>query len=218
MVKRFKSKILKKINNTDDVFTIEFERPNDFNFLAGQYINIYVPEIKKMRSYSILSSPSSNKLELCIKTVKEGEGTPHINKRKEGDEVEIIGPLGMFLFDKSFEEYEFICTGTGIVPFMSMINENISLGKKMRLVAGFRYKKDILFEKELKELKQKHKNFDYLITLTKDDHEFTGRVQKYIDFNDKKLYYICGLKELVLETKELLEKQNIKNIKTERYS
>ena len=218
MIKRFKTKILKKVNNTHDVFTLEFEKPEDFTFRAGQYINIYVPEIKKMRSYSILSNPSSNKLELCIKTVKEGEGTPHISKRKEGDEVEIIGPLGMFLFDESFEEYEFVCTGTGIVPFMSMITQNIELNKKMRLVAGFRHKKDILFEKELNELKKKHKNFEYIITLTKDDHEFTGRVQKYIELTDKKLYYICGLKELVLETKELLEKQNIKNIKIERYS
>lgn len=48
-----------------------------------------------------------------------------------------------------------------------------------------------------------------------------GRVQEHLPANvENKTFYICGLKELVLETKEVLLKKGaaLKNVKSERYT
>ena len=223
---KFQAKILEKKNLTHDVLYFVLSAPEEFTFQAGQFVTLMMTKnnITKPRSYSILSPPSKKgAIDLCLKYVDGGFASDIFLNAKVGDEFEARGPFGHFLFDAKEQEHWFIGTGTGMVPFYCMLAEHLSQhpGKKFHLFWGLRYKKDIFFEQELKALQKKHPNFSYLITLSQDDHTYTGRVQRHLgeDFSCQ-TFYICGLKELVLETKELLEKKGVsKNrIHFERYT
>lgn len=220
MIKRFTSKLLEKTYLTEDVLKLVFEKPKDFEFKAGQFLNIEVEKdkVKRMKSYSILSPPKAKFLEFCIKVVEGGMGSNVLASSEVGDKFNMIGPFGHLKFDESEEKHIFICAGTGITPFYSIIKEHFDDTKNFTLVAGYRYKKNILFHEELIELEDKNDLFTYITCLSKDSWHNEGRVQKFIPIDKEATYYICGLKELVLETKEFLTQKGIDKIFIERYS
>ena len=213
---------------TPDTLFFSLTAPKEFTFQAGQFVTLMIKkeEGTKPRSYSIFNSPSEKgKVDLCIKIVEKGFASDIFAKSKENDSFEVRGPFGHFLFDSESEDSEhwFVCTGTGITPMISMIKEFVAKyhQKKFRVFWGLRHSKDIFFKQELDQLKKKHTNFDYLISLSQDEYLHTGRIQKHLGNNFKdKTFYICGLKEFVLETKDLLEKSGVPKEKVhfERYS
>ena len=148
----FASKISKVKHLTEDVIILSLTPPEDFTFKAGQFVTLAITNkegIKRMRSYSILNNPSKkNTLDLCIKLIPEGFASEIFKESKTGDEFNIKGPFGVFTFDKEAEvkEHCFIGTGTGIVPFYSMIHEWLDKlpEKKFTLIAGYKNKKNIL--------------------------------------------------------------------------
>ena len=70
MVEKLKGKISKIINLSKDVKHFEIELEKEFNFLAGQFVNLSINNNKETirKPYSIASNPNNtNKIELCIK-------------------------------------------------------------------------------------------------------------------------------------------------------
>lgn len=228
MIKTFESELLSKENLSDDVFKFTFSCPDDFEFKAGQFVNVKVEkdDESKRRSYSILNPPSKKGvIELCIKIVLDGFASYVFNDAKVGDKFEFKGPFGHFVFDESADkdvEHWFIGAGTGITPFYSMINEFVASDFKMVLLGGARTVKNLLFHDEFEDLAKLRDNFDYFPTITRETWGGRiGRVQAHLpDDVSNKIFYICGLKELVLETEEILLKKGVskENIKKERYS
>ena len=93
-----------------------------FNYTAGQFIQIKVNDL--IRSYSIASfNENFNVVELIIVKLEGGEmSTLLFEKITEGDELEVKGPLGKFVLpDVIDNDIFFICTGTGLGPFRSML-------------------------------------------------------------------------------------------------
>ncbi len=220
----FTSKLIKKEKLTEDTFKFTFEKPDYFVFEAGQFVNMKINKgtESKWRSYSILNKPSVKKFfELCIKIVSDGFASDVLNKTKTGDAYEFKGPFGHFKFEKSDAEHWFLATGTGVVPFYSMINEHLEDRKRMFLILGDKTEKNLLFHKEFEEL-SKNSSFTYIPTVTREDWSGKkGRVQKHLPENiSNKIFYICGLKDFVLETESLLLEKGVsrENIKKERYS
>jgi dihydroorotate dehydrogenase electron transfer subunit len=66
-------------------------------------------------------------------------------KKKNGDEIEILGPLGNgFNYDNSYEQHVIVAGGIGVAPFLFLFNA-ISIKKKsIDLYFGFRTKNDII--------------------------------------------------------------------------
>jgi len=228
VIGNFIGKVTKKEYLTEDVILLSLDVPREFTFKAGQFITIIFEKDgdKKPRSYSILSSPSEEgKLDLCIKIVEGGFASEIFSEFKEKDQLNFKGPLGHFIFDKDDknEEIWMIAGGTGVAPFYSMLKEYLSnTGKKFTLIFGVRSKKDLFLHKELSNLAENNENLIYIPTLTREEwNGKKGRVHEHLPQEFKnKTFYICGLKELVLETKEILERNDVKkeNIKFERYS
>ncbi|MBL4693885.1 FAD-dependent oxidoreductase, partial [Candidatus Gracilibacteria bacterium] len=127
-----KAKLTGKTQLTDDVIELHFESLEDFEFKAGQFINIKIEDIEKscFRAYSIASQPRTDKtFDLCIKVVDGGRASVWLDEIKEGTEISFIGPIGNFVFETPDDkETVFIATGTGIAPFLSMSGEQ--KGKK----------------------------------------------------------------------------------------
>ncbi len=228
-IQSFTSKITKKVFLNDDVFVITLTAPEEFAFKAGQFVTLRVHcgEESKLRSYSILNAPSEKgKIDLCIKIIEGGFASECFKTIKEGDEYEVKGPFGHFMFDEASENKEnwLISNGTGVVPMYSIVKEFLSINSdlKFTMLFGSKYKKDLIFHNEFLELAEQNSNFIYIPSITREEWDGrTGRVQTHLPEDLKnKTFYICGLKKLVVETKDILVEKGVdaKNIKFERYS
>ena len=225
----FTGTVTKKENLTSEVILLSLKISEDFTFKAGQFVTIRINngEESKLKSYSILSPPyQKGQLDLCIKIISGGFASEIFEKTAMGNEFELKGPFGHFIFDEesSNTEHVFLGAGTGLVPLYSMIKEHLPKhpNKKFTLIFGTKTQKDLLFHEELQQLENESSNFTYLPTLTREYWDGkSGRVQEHLGDNLKnKTFYICGLKELVLDTKGILVSKGVdlKNIKYERYS
>lgn len=224
-----------------ELLDIEDEDDTQLEFSPGQFVELVLPideNIKKCsRHYSISSSPDNNILEFIINKVEGGAGTDYLFS----DEVIIgktkwrmIAPLGQFVLPKNInKDICFICTGTGLGPFRSMITELFKnkkkdiIDKKITLIFGCRTKDNILYYKELKQLENLNPNFKYYITLSREKNENynKGYVQDILDklYKNDELknvdFFVCGTDNMVTSVKQNLLNKNFnkENIHLEVY-
>ena len=225
----FQTAVLENKKLTDDVILLSLSAPKEFTFQAGQFITLRIENGTEFRlkSYSILNPPSQKgRLDLCIKIVEGGFASEALKKTKKGDSFQVKGPFGHFVFetDDKNKEIWLIGGGTGVAPLYSMLAEHLAGRKtnKFVLIFSVKEKKDLFLQEEFQRLGQKYPHFTYISTLTRESWKGAmGRVQEHLPVDgENKTFYICGLKELVLETKEVLLKKGValKNVKSERYS
>ena len=223
------SRLVKKEHLTADVIKLSFTVPEDFSFKAGQFIYIRVKKggESKLKAYSILNPPSQkNLLDICIKIVPGGFASEIFKDTKVDESFELKGPFGHFTFNENDQnkEFWFLATGTGVTPFYSMLYEYLETYKtaKFKLFFGVRYKNGLFFHNEFLKLAEENKNFTYIPTLSQDQWEgHTGRINQHFGEDLKhKTFYICGLKEFVIETKDYLISKGVemKDIVVERYN
>lgn len=229
-------KVVSIINETSNTrrFLIEVPELDSFEFIPGQFVTLDLPidakPNKRLRSYSIASWPDgTNRFELVIVLDKLGAGTHYIfNEVKEGSELRLRGPLGVFKLKQPLDKDVFlICTGTGIAPFRSMINTlNIQQvpHHHIYLIFGCRSSDNILYQEEMTHLQQTLKDFTYIPVLSREQWEGeTGYVHAVYEklCRDKRpaSFYLCGWKGMVDEAhKRILEMgYDVKDIHAELY-
>ena len=207
-------KKIDKITELTWIFTIELEEP--FDYKAGQFVNIKVNDVT--RSYSIASYDSGkNTFELLIVKLEGGALTTMLFEQiKEGDPLEAKGPYGHFLLPSEIaNDLFFICTGTGLAPFRSMldliIQQNLS-HKKIYLIFGTRTQQDLLCYDEINEMKKSVEGLVYIPVLSREEWGgATGYVHKHykeiINQKDLKnpIFYLCGWRDMILESRNNLK-------------
>src|SRR5580765_3934446 len=179
-------------------FWIEVPETEAFDFKAGQFVTFDLPiheKInKRVRSYSIASWPDgTNEFELVIVLMEGGLGTKYLfTEINVGSELVFRGPQGIFTLPDPIEkDLFFICTGTGIAPFRSMLyyirDHNIP-HKNIYLIFGTRTQANLLYHEEMKQLAVDIPNFHYIPTLSREEWEGkTGYVhQIYEEFCNEK--------------------------------
>lgn len=200
-------------------FFIEIPELERFDFKPGQFVTIDLPihekPNKRWRSYSIASWPDgTNVFELCIVQLDGGAGTAFLfDHVKEGSELTLRGPVGVFtLHEHALENDLFlICTGTGIAPFRSMVNfiklNNVP-HKNIYIIFGCRTKADLLYFEELKSLSDGMPGFHYIPTLSRENWEgASGYVHPVYEnilnasANPAASFMLCGWKAMIDEAK-----------------
>ena len=209
-------------------FWVQVPELEAFDFIPGQFVTLDLPiddkPNKRWRSYSIASWPDgTNIFELVIVQLEGGLGTNYLfNKIQVGAELTLRGPQGVFTLPQSLEkDMYFICTGTGIAPFRSMmhhIEEKQLTHKDIFLIFGTRTQMDILYYKELKELELKVPGFRFIPTLSREQWEgCCGYVHAVYEnlIRDKQNgseqlppaeFMLCGWKAMVDEAKQRILK------------
>jgi CDP-4-dehydro-6-deoxyglucose reductase len=189
-------------------FFIRVNELESFNFKAGQFVTLDLPiheqKNKRWRSYSIASWPDgTNVYELLIVLLEGGAGTTYLfNEVKVGSELVFRGPQGVFVLPENIEkDIFFICTGTGIAPFRSMLNFiklHAVSHKDLYLIYGCRTQKDLLYFDEMKALQNDLDNFYFIPTLSREAWDgHTGYVHNLYEEICKKNNDACkGLEEL----------------------
>lgn len=196
-------------------FSLETEAP--FEFVPGQFIKLDLPIHKKRRlrwrSYSIASAPSNkSSFELLVVRVADGLGSNYLfNDLSIGDKVSFQGPQGNFCLPNELQKNLcFICTGTGIAPFRSMIldlfKRNVVKDYSINLIFGTRTEKDILFKEELEQLAMEEENFNFYVALSREkneayQHGYVHEVYQNLHKPGEKLsFYVCGWQKMIDDT------------------
>jgi Na+-transporting NADH:ubiquinone oxidoreductase subunit F len=233
VMKNYEMILVKSINETPTVKHLEFLVKDKLDFKTGQWISLEIIKDgeKYKRAFSI-ANPQNNKklIELCVKIVEKGIGSNYLNEMKKGEKINFTGPFGMFTLKyPTPNKIVLIATGAGIAPMRAILIDLFSKKTKneIYLLFGNRSENEIIYHKAFLELAKKNKNFHYFNILSKPNQKWkgeTGHVQDLVKKCFKDIsgsdFYICGLKDMVLETKELLEKLKVNknNINFERYN
>lgn len=114
---------------TPEIMRVRLKLPKAarLQFLAGQYIDILLPEGKR-RAFSIASSPAeTDYIELHIKYVSGGGFTSHVFEGMAEKEIlRLEGPLGTFFVRRSSTRPMILMGGgTGFAPLKAMIEEMV---------------------------------------------------------------------------------------------
>ena len=211
-------------------FRFEALGVEQLEFVPGQFTSFTdVIEGKEItRAYSLASAPSgTNRFELCLNRVEPGHLSPRLFDMKPGDCIGMRPPLGMFVLRQPARDSIFIATGTGIAPFRSMLQAHLKASAPaFTLLFGVRYESHLLYRQEFEEMARAHPNFRFWPTLTRPDAAWkgrSGRVQAHlaeaIGGRRDVDFYLCGLKEMVDETRAILKGQGFdrKQIFYEKY-
>ncbi len=168
---KWEAELVEIIDETPDIKTFRFHKPENWNFIPGQYVMVYFPEVfgKKNRAYSIASSPTdTDYIDLSIKLY--GVFTHHIWNLREGSGWLLKGPYGRFHIDnESDDPILLLGAGVGITPLMSMIRwaTLTKSDRKILLLFSNKRPKDILYKNDLIMLERMNPNLRVIYTLTR---------------------------------------------------
>ena len=130
-VRKMPARVTEKTLLAPEVMRIKIKLPSAqrLQFLAGQYLEILLPEGKR-RAFSIASAPQfEDEIELHIRHVDGGGFTGWVfEEMKERDILRLEAPLGTFFIRNDSIERPMILMGGGTVfaPLKSMIEDLLS--------------------------------------------------------------------------------------------
>lgn len=215
---------------TADCVSLVFDLPpslrDGFQFLPGQNLTLKktIQGQELRRSYSICSAPHENELRVAIKKVEGGVFSGYANTAlKAGDTIEVMSPTGKFntpLSTTQTKKYLMIAAGSGITPILSLIKSILYTepASTVTLLYGNRNRAGIIFFEELEQLKNKYiARFNLLHVLSREKTDSPlqmGRIDetkllalhRLNEFEKMDECFICGPEELILQSKDFLEK------------
>ncbi len=212
-IQTFITTLSEKKEIADNVLELRFEKPEGFEYQAGQFVQFFIPGEEKStpRSYSISSTPKDDYLEFCVKILEGGLASSHFSSMNVGDTLEMRGPRGRFILNPEASSHMFLATGAGLAPIMGMLLEELKNNgsqKPVSLLFGVRSEKDVFWTERLDELKKVHENFSYTLCLSKPEdiescNAVEGRVTGHLPESfDGVHVYLCGSGEMVMEVRK----------------
>ena len=233
MSKYTTERILSVHHWNDTLFSFKTTRDPGLRFENGQFvmIGLEVDGIPLTRAYSIASPNYEEHLEFFSIKVPNGPLTSRLQHLKVGDDLLVSKkPTGTLVTHdlKSGKNLYFLSTGTGLAPFMSLIQdiEVYDRFEKVVLIHGVRHVNELAYadfiEKELPNNEffgeEVRKKLIYYPTVTRDQFRNQGRLTDLI--NSGKLFediglppldpahdkaMICGSPQMLKDTEELLD-------------
>ena len=193
-------------------FWLEAPEDADFSFKAGQFVTMDLPigekRLQRWRSYSIANAPDgSGQLEFCI--VRSGVGTQYLfDETGEGSTLRFKGPEGTFVLPEVVDkDLVFICTGTGVAPFRSMLLDLKASGRPHRnihLIFGCRTETDILYREEFEAMARTMPGFRYDIALSRQEdwpgyqgHVHQIYLEHYAGKRSDVSFFLCGWTNMI---------------------
>ncbi len=171
----YHSMLLGRTDVAEGTMAFQFEKPKDFGFKAGQYIDLTLLGSQPGSSnglthtFSIASSPSDAEI-LVTTRMRSTVFKRALSILPLGSKVKIEGPMGSFsLHNNTSRPAVFLAGGIGIAPFLSMLS--YATGEKLRhpiiLFYANRYLEDAAFIDALWKLERANPRFRFVPILTR---------------------------------------------------
>ena len=202
-VSAYQGKISKveKISDSTIGLSVNLEQTQELSFLPGQYVNILIPGGSETRSYSFSSAPGAAETSFVIRNVPNGKMSSYLcNDAKSGDVISFNGPYGSFYLRSVVRPTLLLAGGTGIAPFLSMLESLVEkkTQQPIRLVFGVTNDVDLVELAVLDRYKAMLADFDYrtCVAFEHSAHARKGSVTQHIEpawLNDGDVdIYLCG--------------------------
>lgn len=190
-----------KVSDTTIVLSIKLDQGDGIGFLPGQYVNLEVPGTTQVRSYSFSSPPGATTASFVVRNVPGGLMSTHlVEQAQAGERMGFTGPYGSFYLREVVRPALFLAGGTGIAPFLSMLEVLGQQGAKhpVRMVFGVTQDKDLVALDQLEAIKAKLPGFEYrtCVVDAESQHARKGYVTAHVDpewLNGGDVdVYLCG--------------------------
>lgn len=194
---QFKSSVIKLESIADNYFLLSFNWKGNSIPKAGQFLTIKTTDLTSplLRRPFALSAFDPNSKIGAIIFQKRGSGTAILSKLKEGDEIDILGPLGNSFSDfKTFQDnaikkHIVVAGGIGTGPMLFLADEIKEIGISPLLIIGCRTKSLIPFPALNREI-------ETVICTDDGSYGFKGNVVDYMrsikELQSQCSIYCCG--------------------------
>lgn len=109
-------------------FRLRVTLPAVMPFLPGQYVNVQVPGTPQTRAYSFSSYPEATEASFLIRNIPGGLMSGYLAQAQAGDAMALTGPMGAFYLRPVTRPQVFLAGGTGLAPFLSMLEQIATTG------------------------------------------------------------------------------------------
>lgn len=203
------------------VFQMQIQPKKNIKFQSGDLLAIYPAQDHRERFYSI--SGQKNKIQLVVKLHEFGLGSQYLYQLKKGDLIQArIIQNDHFHFPKNAGKVALIANGTGVAPFLGMVENNISK-VPVRLYCGFRYRDqtsqiyqkfaDVQLQKgQLKDFQigfSREEDPKYVMDLIRQDAEYFADL-----LSNNGVIMICGSLKMLRDVEKVLEELCIEKLGT----
>jgi ferredoxin-NADP reductase len=171
----FRTQLRRREAVADQTMAFHFERPSDFQFKAGQTVDLTLidpPETDaegNTRTFSIASSPQDS--DFFIATRMRGSAFKRVLASVPlGTVIEADGPMGSFtLHHNVTKSAVFLAGGIGITPFRSIIHDAAArnLTQRLWLFYSNNRPEDAPFLDDLQNVAHTTPSFQFVPTMTK---------------------------------------------------
>ena len=188
-----------------------FERPNGFEFRAGQFVNLTLLDTAETdlegttRSLSLASAPLERDLMVAMRN-RDTAFKRAIHKLPAGSSILFQGPFGDFTLHRdTARPAVFLAGGIGITPFRSMLRHATTMQSLHRIFLFYanRRPEEVAFFEELRNLEQVNPNFRLITTITQPSNPtpkgvtesgyFTVKIlEKWIPDLRTPIFYLAG--------------------------
>ena len=172
------TKLIERNEVAEGTMAFALERPTTFDFKAGQYMIVTLPnpphtDAEGNRRMFSIASPPQDTARLLLATRMTGTALKRsLAEVPLGTPVDLSGPAGDFvLHEDASLPAVFIAGGIGITPFRSMVQDAVSrhLPHRITLIYSNRTPEGAAFHEEFACLAQTHTNLTYIPTMTQAD-------------------------------------------------
>jgi ferredoxin-NADP reductase len=159
---------------TPSAHTFALDVPGWPGHRAGQHVDVRLTAedgYQAQRSYSIATPQDGERIELTIEMLPDGEVSGyHGEELREGDELELRGPIGGWFVwgPEDGGPLLLVGGGSGVVPLMAMARHRALAGSGIaaRLILSARTESDVFYRDELARLAGD--GLDVTVTLTRE--------------------------------------------------
>jgi ferredoxin-NADP reductase len=235
----YQTTLLGRTEVAEGTMAFQFEKPNNFVFRAGQYIDLTIsdtqagPAIGLTHTFSIASSPFDETL-LVTTRMRNTVFKQTLSILPIGSAARIEGPMGSFgLHKNTAKPAVFLAGGIGIAPFLSVLS--YAAGKRLRhsifLFYANRHLEDAAFMDSLWKLESVNPRFRFVPTLTRmanNNRRWNGRtghissemLVRRVGSLGGPIYYIAGPPTMVASTLRMLYQAGVDedDIRTEEFA
>ena len=211
MGRKYEVEIVKIEKIIEGIYKYSFLSPEIVKVAKpGQFLDIKVGdgEFFLRRPISIYNVDKENEIVEFIFQVK-GRGTEALSKRKVGDKIDILGPLGNGTFTvKEYDNVAIIGGGIGTYPLYELAKNLKGKAKKVTMYMGFRNKDLVTCEKEFEEV------VDRLVVSTDDgSYKEKGFAIDLLKEDNKKekfdMVFACGPTPMLKAVKAYTDSENL---------
>jgi ferredoxin-NADP reductase len=212
------SKLLNRIDVAEGTMAFHFEKPQGFDFTAGQSTELTLLEPPEndaegnIRTFSIASAPFENYLMFATR-MRDTAFKRSLKKVPLGTTVKIDPATGSFTLHKnSAKPAVFLAGGIGITPFLSIVKQAVHdrLPHKLQFFYSSRRPEDAPFLEDLQELEKASPSFQFVGTMTDMRHsgkKWNGEngyvdkemLSRYLTDLRGPIYYIAGPPAMVTD-------------------